>query len=66
VNFLPIISPPDGKELEISKLSKLEQEGMEILKIWRISRDAYAKEHGTRPATIGLVLSSNPVAMLAW
>ncbi|KIW01463.1 uncharacterized protein PV09_07220 [Verruconis gallopava] len=27
---------------------------------------AYGREHGTRPATIGLVLSSNPIALLAW
>ena len=27
---------------------------------------AYAREHGTRPATIGLVLSSSPIALLAW
>lgn len=27
---------------------------------------AYAREHGTKPATIGLVLSSSPVALLAW
>jgi microsomal epoxide hydrolase len=27
---------------------------------------AYAQEHGTRPSTIGHVLSTNPVAILAW
>ncbi|KAI1617161.1 Alpha/Beta hydrolase protein [Exophiala viscosa] len=27
---------------------------------------AYAQEHGTRPATIGFVLASNPLALLAW
>ena len=27
---------------------------------------AYAQEHGTRPATIGLVLSSSPIALLSW
>ena len=27
---------------------------------------AYARGHGTRPATIGLVLSSSPIALLAW
>ena len=27
---------------------------------------AYAREHGTRPSTIGLVLSSSPIALLAW
>lgn len=28
--------------------------------------NAYARMHGTRPATIGLVLSSSPIAQLAW
>lgn len=28
--------------------------------------NAYAREHGTRPSTIGLVLSSSPLALLAW
>lgn len=28
--------------------------------------NAYARMHGTRPATIGLVLSSSPIALLAW
>jgi microsomal epoxide hydrolase len=27
---------------------------------------AYAIEQGTRPSTIGLVLSTNPMALLAW
>lgn len=27
---------------------------------------AYAAEHATRPGTIGLVLSSSPLALLAW
>ena len=27
---------------------------------------AYASEHGTRPATIGLVLSASPISLLAW
>ena len=27
---------------------------------------AYSQEHATRPATIGLVLSSSPIALLAW
>ena len=28
--------------------------------------DAYAKEHGTKGGTIGLVLSTSPLALLAW
>jgi microsomal epoxide hydrolase len=33
---------------------------------WRQSGMAYAFEHGTRPATIGFMLSSSPLAMLVW
>lgn len=28
--------------------------------------NAYAREHGTRPSTTGLVLSASPVSLLAW
>lgn len=30
------------------------------------SGSAYAQMHGTRPSTIGHVLASNPLALLAW
>lgn len=33
---------------------------------FRTSGMAYAAEHASRPATIGLVLSSSPLALLAW
>jgi hypothetical protein len=33
---------------------------------WAKTGIAYAFEHGTRPSTISLTLSTNPLAMLAW
>lgn len=33
---------------------------------WKATGSAYAMEHATRPATIGLVLSASPLALLAW
>lgn len=33
---------------------------------FRASGSAYAQMHGTRPSTIGHVLASNPLALLAW
>jgi hypothetical protein len=33
---------------------------------WSVKGTSYGNEHGTRPATISLVLSTNPLAMLAW
>lgn len=33
---------------------------------FNVTGSAYARTHGTRPATIGMVLSSSPLAVLAW
>jgi hypothetical protein len=33
---------------------------------WRPTGMAYALEHGTRPSTAGLAISSSPLALLAW
>lgn len=50
----------------MSSLSEEEQKGLKIAGDFAEMGNAYAREHGTRPATIGLVLSSSPVALLAW
>lgn len=60
VNLLPAEVP---KEME---LSAVEKEALERSGKWRKSGRGYAMEHATRPSTIGLVLSSNPLALLAW
>ncbi|KAJ1324762.1 microsomal epoxide hydrolase [Microdochium nivale] len=39
---------------------------LERARAWDSTGRGYAIEHGTRPATIGLVLSSSPLALLAW
>lgn len=33
---------------------------------WHDVENVYAREHATRPATIGLILDSSPLALLAW
>jgi len=43
-----------------------EKKGLERYANFGSMGNAYAREHGTRPATIGLVLSSSPIAQLAW
>jgi microsomal epoxide hydrolase len=43
-----------------------EQAALERRTPWQEYGTGYAKEHGTRPATIGLVLASSPLALLAW
>lgn len=37
----------------------------EMQRFWQTGY-AYGMEHGSRPATIGLVLSTSPLALLAW
>ena len=43
-----------------------EKKGLERLKGFMERGRGYAIEHGTKPSTIGLILSSNPLAFLAW
>lgn len=49
-----------------SNLSDFEKLAIEKSRQWRLTSSAYAQEHGTRPSTIGFVLNSNPLALLAW
>ncbi|KAK0879689.1 hypothetical protein LTR87_006490 [Friedmanniomyces endolithicus] len=58
------IQQPD--DVPMDALSKEEQEGLVRYNNFGNLGNAYAREHGTRPSTIGLVLSSSPVALLAW
>ncbi|KAF2259527.1 epoxide hydrolase-like protein [Lojkania enalia] len=61
VNFLstPLPSSTDS-------LSALEQKALARAATFRETGFAYGQEHATRPSTIGLVLSTNPLALLAW
>jgi microsomal epoxide hydrolase len=56
---------PDGEHLK-SPMNDAEKEGLERHKTFLHDGSAYAWEHATRPSTIGFVLSSNPLALLAW
>jgi len=59
--MMPIPEKPDE-----STLSALEKRALDRATKWSQSGQAYGQEHGTRPSTIGHVLSSNPLALLAW
>jgi microsomal epoxide hydrolase len=61
VNMMTFKDQPD-----YDTLSPLEKRAMESARRWRDTGSAYAQEHGTKPSTIGNVLSSNPLALLAW
>lgn len=60
------MAPPKDPSISLDDMTQAEKEGLQKLQQWDIKYNAYAREHGTRPGTIGLVLSSSPVALLAW
>ncbi|KAL1845396.1 hypothetical protein VTK73DRAFT_588 [Phialemonium thermophilum] len=64
VNFL--FPAPNEMPQGVEGLTESEKEHLERTQKWRSTGMAYAMEHATRPATIGLVLSSSPLALLAW
>jgi microsomal epoxide hydrolase len=63
VNFC-IMPKPDSVSME--SLTEAERTGVERGMAFGVTGNAYAKEQGNRPATIGLVLATNPLALLAW
>jgi len=64
LNLVVLRAPPEDAELE--KLDAGEKAGVEKMNKFRESGTAYAMEHATRPSTIGHVLASSPLALLAW
>ncbi|CDM31988.1 hypothetical protein DTO013E5_9654 [Penicillium roqueforti] len=55
---------PDG--MTDDHLNAFELQGIENMKKFITTGVGYAIEHGTRPSTIGQVLASSPLALLAW
>ena len=64
LNFCGISQPADDKIK--GEISETEKQGLKRWEEWKATGMAYAMEHATRPATIGTVLASNPIAVLAW
>lgn len=61
------MSLPKEEEKRLEQgLSRVEKRGLERFRRFNETGNAYGRMHGTRPATIGHVLSSSPVALLAW
>lgn len=58
------MTKPDG--VSDSEVNETEIKALERGNAFRTGGIAYALKHATRPATIGLVLSSSPIALLAW
>ncbi|KAF4997309.1 hypothetical protein FDECE_12126 [Fusarium decemcellulare] len=63
---LNLMSAPEEEPSGVGKVTAEEAAHVEKAKKWRQSGMAYAMEHKTRPGTIGLALSSSPLALLAW
>ena len=63
VNYC-IMSQPQG--FDCSTLLEEDRIGMERSAQFKSFGSAYAIAHATRPATMGIVLSSSPLALLAW
>jgi len=57
---------PQNADVTSEALSKIEEAALERTRLYPMTEFAYALEHATKPATIGFVLSSNPVALLSW
>ncbi len=57
---------PQPKDVGMDTVNEAEMKGLSRAHGFQTLGNAYAREHGQRPATIGLTLSSNPVALLAW
>ncbi|KAF2010210.1 hypothetical protein BU24DRAFT_496971 [Aaosphaeria arxii CBS 175.79] len=64
LNFMHMQVSPPG--ISPDSITPQEQIGLERCEQFKQTGSAYGREHGTRPATIGHVLSSSPIAQLAW
>lgn len=65
LNFMLNVGIKD-KASDDDKITEQEQEGLERMDKFFVKGRAYAHEHGTKPATIGFVMASSPIAQLAW
>jgi microsomal epoxide hydrolase len=65
LNFC-VMPYPENQGQDTLPLEDHEKEGLERGDIFGRSGTVGALEHATRPATIGFVLSSSPLALLAW
>lgn len=57
---------PEPKGFDPKSLDEVELKGLRRGEDWMKKGTAYALEHATKPSTIGLILASNPLALLSW
>lgn len=63
LNFSLMDKPESVSDDEVNSVEK---QGLKQAGDFGLIHSAYALEHGTKPATIGFVLDSSPIALLAW
>lgn len=63
LNFMFMSKPDDVSD---NTITEQEKHGFKKIEYFRTLGNAYGRMHGTRPATIGHVLASSPIALLAW
>ncbi|OJD36614.1 epoxide hydrolase [Diplodia corticola] len=63
LNFCPVPKPDNVSD---SDITDEERNALARGDAFRTAGIAYAMKHATRPSTIGLVLSTSPLALLAW
>ncbi|OAL43684.1 alpha/beta-hydrolase [Pyrenochaeta sp. DS3sAY3a] len=63
LNFALMLPPAN---VALGEIDAVEQAGLQRAAAFAAQGDAYAREHGQRPATIGLLLSTSPLALLLW
>lgn len=61
-----LFRPPPGTEFKTDGLDEFDTACVERLNYFNQYEFAYRNEHATKPATIGLVVESSPVALLGW
>ena len=69
INFCIMPEPEEisrFREKKGNEISLSEQIGLDRANEFKKTGSSYALQHATRPSTIGFVLASNPVALLAW
>ncbi|GAA5987786.1 hypothetical protein JCM11641_004929 [Rhodosporidiobolus odoratus] len=64
INYLPAVRP-SGESSE-ADLKEHERQNLKRGEEFQATGRGYAMEHMTRPGTIGIVIGSSPVALLAW
>ncbi|KAJ4339928.1 hypothetical protein N0V87_002866 [Didymella glomerata] len=65
LNFMLNVGIKD-KASDDDNITEQEKKGLERMDKFFAKGRAYANEHGTKPATVGFVMASSPIAQLAW